>query len=147
MVLCWIALPVFLFLGLFSVKYRRLARESLECFWRTATLRPCQSSLDERLRSDITGKLMTQTPHLARFFYHHYKLVSVIFLILMLASTYFTGVGVYNYITYGNCNGADSTAFCVINAALGQPTQNRILTNANTSALDCFNQTNPLTQP
>ncbi|MEK6858534.1 MAG: hypothetical protein AABX53_01320 [Nanoarchaeota archaeon] len=145
MVLCWIALPVFVLLGLFSVKYRRLAKESLDCIWRMTTFRPCRSSLDERLRSDITGTLMKRTPRLARLFYHQYKVISILFLILMIASTYVTGIGIYNYIQYGNCNGADSTAFCVINAALGQQTQTHI--TANQSALDCFNQTTPFERP
>ncbi len=145
MVLCWIALPVFVLLGLFSVKYRRLAKESLNCIWRMSTFRPCRSSLAERLRSDITGTLMKRTPRLARFFYHNYKIVSILFLILMIASTYFTGIGIYNYMQYGNCNGADSTAFCVINAALGQQTQTHITSNQ--SALDCFNQTTPFERP
>ena len=139
MVLCWIALPVFLFLSIFSVKYRRLTKESFHCLWRTATLRPCQSSLDQTLRADITARLMKRSPALARFFYHQYKLLAFIILVLMLASTYFTAVGIYNYIQYGNCNGADSTAFCAINAALGNPTQ-PALVPVNTT--ECLNQTN-----
>lgn len=142
MVLCWIALPVFVFLGLFSVKYRRLAKESFECLWRTAIFRPCKSSLDERLRTDITGKLIKRTPRVARFFYHKYKLIAFIFLILMLASTYFTGAGIYNYIRYGNCNGQDSSAFCIINAARGEQTPPHI-TTVNKTAAECFNQTDP----
>lgn len=143
MVLCWIALPIFLFLSIFSVKYRKLTIESFQCLWRTATLRPCQSSLDERLRSDITAKLMKRTPTLARGFYNNYKIISLVILIIMILSTYFTGIGVYNYIKYGNCNGADSTAFCVINAALGKETPKQV-TLVNNTSLDCFNQTSPL---
>lgn len=141
MVLCWIALPVFVFLGLFSVKYRKLAQESLECIWRITTLRPCKSSLDERIRSDITGKLMKRTPKIAKIFYTHYKIIAILVLILMIVSTYFTAVGVYNYIQYGNCNGADSTAFCIVNAALGEKNPPSITSNK--SAIECFNQTSP----
>lgn len=141
MVLCWIAVPVFVILGLFSVKYRKLARESIECIWRMTTFRPCKSSLDERLRSDITGKLMKRTPTLAKLFYKHYKLLVVIVVLLMIASTYLTAIGVYNYVQYGNCNGADSTTFCIVNAALGEQTPSSITSNH--TASECFNQTNP----
>ena len=137
--LCWIALPVFLFLSIFSVKYRRLTKESFHCLWNTMTLRPCQASIDQTLRADITATLMKRSPSLARFFYHQYKLIAFIVLMLMLASTYFTAVGIYNYIQYGNCNGADSTAFCAINAALGNPTQPAFV-QVNTT--ECLNQTN-----
>lgn len=139
MVLCWIALPVFLVLSIFSVKYRRLTKESFECLWRTATLRPCQSSLDQTLRADITARLMKRSPSIARLFYHNYKLLAFIVLVLMIVSTYFTALGIYNYIHYGNCNGAQSTAFCIIDAALGKPAQSSLLP-LNTT--ECMNQTN-----
>lgn len=139
MVLCWIALPVFLFLSIFSVKYRRLTAEALDCIWRTAIFRPCRSNLDERLRSDITGKLIDRNPRLARFFYNNYKLISFIFIALMLVSAYLTGAGVYNYIKHGNCNGADSKTFCVINAALGKQNFNNIVP-PNKTSLECLNQ-------
>ena len=126
MVLCWIALPVFAILGIFSVKYRKLTKDSLECLFKTATLRKCDSGLDEKIKSDITGKLMNNYPNTARVFYNHYKIISLVVVILMLASIYFSGVGVYNYIKYGNCNGENSSLFCVIGAAggligLGEP--------------------------
>ncbi len=117
MVLCWIALPVFAFLGLFSLKYRQLTKDSLECLFKTLTLRKCSSGLDDRIKANITGKLMTKSPASAKFFYNNYKLISVIILIVMIVATYFTSVGIYNYVKYGNCNGSDSSEFCIIGAA------------------------------
>ena len=58
MVLCFVALFVFAILGIFSAKYRLLAREALDCVVRTVTLRPCESKLDERLHSQIVAKLL-----------------------------------------------------------------------------------------
>ncbi|NCN99237.1 hypothetical protein COU62_00920 [Candidatus Pacearchaeota archaeon CG10_big_fil_rev_8_21_14_0_10_35_219] len=115
MVLCIIALPVFAILGLFSVKYRQLASESLDCMFRTVTFRRCQLGLDDRIKSDLTGKLMKRSPALARFFYNYYKLISWIVLVLFIWSAYATGVGLYNYYLYGNCNGPDSDGFCLLN--------------------------------
>ena len=62
---------------------------------------------------------MKVSPACARAFYQHYKFIAIIFLIIMVASTYITTIGVYNYVIYGNCNGEDSAAFCVLHAALG----------------------------
>jgi hypothetical protein len=114
MVLCWIALPVFAILGIFSAKYRKLTAESLECLFKTATFRKCSSGLDDRIKSQITGKLLKFSPHSARFFYKHYKIISLILLVVFVWATYASAVGIYNYAQYGNCNGPDSDAFCIL---------------------------------
>ncbi|HIH25228.1 DsbA family protein [Candidatus Woesearchaeota archaeon] len=114
MVLCILALPIFAILSIFSVKYRKLTKDSLECLFKTATLRKCQSGLDERIKSTITGKVMKKSPRTASFFYNNYKIFSFIILLLFLASLYYTGIGIYNYIEYGNCNGPENTGFCML---------------------------------
>lgn len=58
MVLCIIALPIFVILSIFSAKYRKLTLESLDCILRTATFRKCRSGLDDRIKSSLTGKMM-----------------------------------------------------------------------------------------
>ncbi len=114
MVLCFIALPVFALLGIFSLKYRKLAIESWDCIFRTVTLRKCRSGLDERIKSDVTGKLIRIHPGLARGFYRNYKIIALILILIFLWSAYATGIGLYNYYKYGNCNGENSNAFCII---------------------------------
>ena len=114
MVICIIALPIFAIMGIFSLKYRILAREAFHCLFETIALKPCNSGLDNRIKSKFSAKLMWW-PSLARGFYKYFTLLSIIFVILMLTSTAFTGYGLYNYIKYGNCNGPDSSAFCIFN--------------------------------
>lgn len=114
MVLCWVALPVLAILGIFSAKYRKLTRESLECLFKSVTLQRCSSGLDDRIKSRISGMLLKVSPGSARFFYKYYKVVSFILLILFLWSLYVSAVGVYNYVEYGNCNGPDSDGFCIL---------------------------------
>ena len=118
MVLCWIALPVFALLGLFSLKYRRLTKEAFYCLSRKIQRRPCTSSLDERIRGDVTGSLMKFSPSIAKGFYKHYKAIVFITLIITILSTVFAVIGIYNYVQYGNCNGKDSSEFCIIDKAL-----------------------------
>src|SRR3989344_422193 len=117
MVLCLIAFPVFAILSVFSAKYRKLAMESLECIFRTATLRKCRSGLDERLKSSLAGKTMRVSPRLAGFIYNNYKILSWVVLIIFLWSLYGISVGFYNYARYGNCNGPEETGFCVFDPA------------------------------
>lgn len=114
MVICIIALPVFAILGLFSLKYRMLAGEAFRCLFRTAILKPCDTGLDRRIKSKFTAKLMWW-PWCAKFFYKNFALLSWIFVILLLLSAGFTGYGLYNYLVYGNCNGPESSAFCIFN--------------------------------
>jgi protein-disulfide isomerase len=113
MVLCLLALPVLAILGIFSVKYRRLTLDALECLFKTITLRKCKSGLDDRIKADLTGKVLKFSPKTAGLLYKHYKIISWIILILFLWSFYASSVGVYNYVNYGNCNGPESTGFCV----------------------------------
>lgn len=113
MVLCLLALPIFLFLGIFSIKYRKLARDSLHCMFNTVTFRKCHSGLDDRIKSQITGHLLRFSPPTARVVYKHYKIISWLVLILFVWSAYEGSVGTYNYVKYGNCNGPESTGFCL----------------------------------
>lgn len=112
MVLCIIALPIFLLLSLFSVKYRKLTKEAWHCLTRTVTLRKCESGLDTRIKAEVTGSLM-KWPKIAGFTYRYFTILSWLFLILLTASFILSAQGVYNYWQYGNCNGPDSIGFCV----------------------------------
>ena len=115
MVLCLIALTILAIMGIFSLKYRVLAKEAFRCMFRTVQLKPCDTGLDQRMKIGFTSKLMWW-PSLARVVYKNFEIVSWIFVILMVGSTIATGYGFYNYVQYGNCNGPDSSAFCVFNA-------------------------------
>ena len=114
MVLCLIALPLFAILGIFSLKYRKLAKDSLECIFKTATLRKCESGLDDRIRAGITGRLLKHFPKAAKLLYNNYKIFSWVMLALFVWSIYGSSVGIYNYVEYGNCNGPADTGFCLL---------------------------------
>lgn len=113
MVLCFIALGVFSVLGIFSAKYRAYAKEAFSCVVKKATLRKCDSDLDLRMKSEIVGKLIGVNKSLAGFTNRHFELLSWIFTLLMLISFVYSAYSVYNYVAYGNCNGAESTGFCI----------------------------------
>ena len=114
MVLCLLALPLFAVLSIFSVKYRRLTRDALDCLFRTITIRKCKSGLDDRIKADVTGYFLKYSPSGAKFVYRNYEILSWIILIIFLWSFYISSVGIYNYINYGNCNGPESTGFCML---------------------------------
>jgi hypothetical protein len=116
MVLCFVALFVFAFLGIFSMRYRRLAAEAFDCVFRSVTLRPCTSKLDERIKAKIVSKALAgRMPRTAKFVNKYFTAISWVFVILTVVSLFFTIQGVYNYVAYGNCNGPHSSEFCVFN--------------------------------
>ena len=115
MVFCIIALVVFGFLGIFSAKYRSYAREAFRCVTRMATLRKCDTGFDQKMKSKITAKLMKKSPIAARFVYRRFEAISWFFVAVMLISTFFAGMGIYNLYAYGNCNGPESTDICILN--------------------------------
>jgi len=125
MVLCFIALPVFLVLAIFSAKYRLLAKRAIDCVFKTATLRPCDTGLDEEIKAASIAGMMKISPAAAAFVNRHMEALSLVFILLMLLSVVFTAEGLYNYWAYGNCNGPLG-GFCPIsdvqNAALRAPT-------------------------
>jgi protein-disulfide isomerase len=113
--ICILALIVFGLLGIFSASYRKLFKESVDCVFRKATLRPCRSNLDQRLKSEITGKIMKKNPKAGRFIYKYFPVFSWILLILLLVSMVFVARGTYFFIKYDNCNGPESTEYCIFN--------------------------------
>ena len=96
MVICLVALPVLAVLGIFSLRYRALAEEAFRCFFRTFALKPCDTGLDQRIKSRFTAKLMWW-PWFARKFYKWFTVLSWIFVILMLLSVWFSAQGLYYY--------------------------------------------------
>jgi len=118
--ICILALVVFSILAIFSVSYRPLAKEAFDCVFRKVTLRKCRTNLDQRLKSQITGKLMRRNQFLAKMVYRHFELLSWIFVILMISSLAYSAYGGYNYALYGNCYGPeDIGGFCIYNALEG----------------------------
>jgi hypothetical protein len=111
--ICLLALVTFGILGIFSATHRKIALEAFDCVFRKVTLRKCESGLDMRLKSQITGKLMRKDPKLARFTFKNFEIISWMFTILFFVSLIYTSIGGYNYYLYGNCNGPNEEGFCI----------------------------------
>lgn len=111
--ICIIALVVFSILGIFSAKYRVIAKEAFDCVFRRVTFRKCTSGLDKRLKAQITGNLMRKAPSVGKFTYKYFEWISWFFTILMIWSIIQSGFAVYNFVEYGNCNGKGSDEFCI----------------------------------
>lgn len=53
--LCLVALIVFSILGIFSLSYRQLAKEALDCVFRRMTFRSCNTGFQEKVRAKVSG--------------------------------------------------------------------------------------------
>lgn len=104
MVLCIVALIVFAILGIFSVRYRRLAGDAFGCVTRMVTLRPCDTKLDERIRAKLLANTLKFSPSLAGALNKHFHGLSWIFTALFFASLAYTAYGAYNLFTIGTCD-------------------------------------------
>lgn len=124
MVVCIIALIAFAVLGIFSARYRRLAKEAASCTFKKLTLRPCDTGLDVRIKSNLTAKLINH-PKAAKFVHNNFDTMMTLLFILMILSMAFTGYygikGVYNYVQFGNCNGPNSNDICIFDIAAEHP--------------------------
>jgi protein-disulfide isomerase len=111
--ICLIALVVFGVLGIFSAKYRTIAKEAFDCVFKRLTLRKCMTGLDKRLKSQITGNVMRQHPRFGAAVYRHFELISWAFTIAMILSLGYSAYSIGNLFVYGNCNGPIPDVFCV----------------------------------
>lgn len=112
MVLCLVAMAVFGILGIFSAKYRELAKEAFGCFFKTIQLKPCDSKLDQRIKSRLTAKIMNYSPWLAKLIYKNFEIISWVFTILFFASLAYSIYSLYNLVVFGSC---EPGGFCIFN--------------------------------
>jgi len=83
---CIAAFIVFLFLGIFSVRYRKLAKKAWSCVARKITFRPCEIGFKEDAKNILIGKLILTKPKLAKFLDKWIELFAAIFVILSISS-------------------------------------------------------------
>lgn len=101
--ICVLAMVVFAFMGIFSARYRKLAKEAFRCTFLKLTFKPCDSKLDQRIKSKITSKLMPKHPKGAKFMYKHFDAISYVFVLIFFLSMAYTGYAVYNLAVHGSC--------------------------------------------
>ena len=116
--LCYVALIVLGIMSLFSAKYRPLFKRALKCVFLKATLRPCDTGLDEELKAQSIAGIMKISPKAASFVNRHFQIFSTLFTITFFLSIIFTAQGLYNFYLYGNCNGLEG-GFCIYSGIIG----------------------------
>lgn len=116
LMICIIALLVFAVMSVFSAAYRPLAARAFDCVFRKLTLRPCDTGLDVEMKSAIISRILSFSPKAAKFVNANFEILSWAFTIITLASLALSLQAGFNWYYYGNCNGPQSTEFCIFNA-------------------------------
>lgn len=106
--ICILAMVVFSILGIFSARYRSLAKEAFECVFKRIRLKPCESGLDQKVKSKIIGKVFKRNKKLAGVLNRYFEVFSWALVILLIVSMGFTANGLFNYFVFGNCNGPNA---------------------------------------
>ena len=111
---CLVALVVLAFMGIFSAKYRRWAREAFDCVCRRLVLRPCRTEFNQKVKAKVTSKLMKKHAGAARFTMKHFESISWVFTVVFIVSLLLTVVGGYNLAVYGTCD-PQNPETCIFN--------------------------------
>lgn len=131
--ICVLSLIVFGILGIFSTTHRELAKEAFGCVKNRAKREPCDTRMDERVQASVVGRIIEYSPRVAKTLNKHFELFSWVALILLIGSGLSVGVGTYNYVVHGNCNGLNADEGCAANTIedkldqLGQEENNETL--------------------
>lgn len=102
--ICLAALILFSILGIFSLTYRKLAREAFACIFRRVTFRPCTVGFTEKVKAMLTGKVMGLNAKLGKILYKYFEIFAWFFVILSIVSFIYVARGFYNYARFGTCN-------------------------------------------
>ncbi len=104
---CIAAFIVFLILGVFSVRYRLLAKKAWYCVGRKLTFRPCDIGFREEAKDVLVGKFIVTWPRFARFLDRWIEVFATIFVVLSVWSLLLVLQSSLNLFVYDTCNPKD----------------------------------------
>lgn len=116
---CIFAFIVFLILGIFSAKYRKLATKAWGCVWTRVTFRTCDVGLQQELRARLTGKLIIRHPKFAKFIARWIDVFAFVFVVLSVWSLLVVINSGINYYVYDTCSPKDPESCSLSAGACG----------------------------
>tara|TARA_B100000745_G_scaffold298463_1_gene247179 strand:+ start:2159 stop:3229 length:1071 start_codon:yes stop_codon:yes gene_type:complete len=104
---CIAAFIIFVVLGIFSVRYRSLAKKAWYCVGRKLTLRPCEIGFKEEAKDALIGRFILTRPRLARFLDRWIEVFATIFVVLSVWSLLLVLQSGLFLFVYDTCNPKD----------------------------------------
>lgn len=105
---CIAGFIVFAILGIFSARYRRLAKEAWACVARKATLRKCDTNFKNEAKARLLGKIIVTRPRLAKWLDAGVEVLAFIFVMLIIWSSLVVVRSGLNLFVYNTCDPANS---------------------------------------
>ncbi|WP_315551788.1 MULTISPECIES: hypothetical protein [Microbacterium] len=112
---CIVAFVVVLVLSAVSAKYRRLLGRAWGCFARRVTLRPCDTSFRDDVKSSLLAPLAVRAPALVKPASIAIEVVAWVMVLSLIVSLYLLGRSGLNLFVYGTCDKQD-TQSCALAA-------------------------------
>ncbi len=135
---CIIAFVVLVFLSIFSVKYRILAKEAFDCVFRRITLRPCNTGFNQKVKAVVTSWFLKRNEKIGGFVFRRFEILSWIFVIIFTISGLYAARSIYLYAKYGSCT-PEQPQNCVINQLISPTT-----TSTTASTTNCDENGKPI---
>lgn len=101
---CIAAFIIFVVLGIFSARYRKLAKRAWGCVARNLTFRPCDIGFKKEVKDALIGKVILTRPNLAKFLDKWIEVFAALFVILSIWSLLVVFQGGLNLFVYDTCN-------------------------------------------
>lgn len=116
---CIAAFIVFLILGIFSARYRKLAKKAWVCVARKMTFRPCEIGFKEEAKNMLIGSLILTRPKLAKFLDRWIEALATLFVALSLWSLLIVFQSGLNLFVYDTCTPQNAESCSLSGEACG----------------------------
>ncbi len=112
---CIVAFFVVLVASAVSAKYRKLLGRAWGCAWRRVTLRPCDASFGEEVKSSMLAPLALRAPKLVRPASITIDVLAWVTVLSLVVSLFIVGKSALNLAVYGTCDKQNAEA-CTLSA-------------------------------
>ena len=113
--LCIVAFFVVLVASAVSAKYRKLLGRAWGCAWRRVTLRPCDASFGDDVKSSMLAPLALRAPRLVRPASVTIDVAAWVTVVSLVVSLYIVATSALNLAVYGTCDKQNAEA-CSLSA-------------------------------
>lgn len=113
--LCIVAFFVVLVASAVSAKYRKLLGRASGCAWRRVTLRPCDASFGDDVKSSMLAPLALRAPRLVRPASITIDVAAWVTVVSLVVSLYIVATSALNLAVYGTCDKQNAEA-CTLSA-------------------------------
>lgn len=101
---CIAAFIVLAIISIFSVRYRKMAKQAWSCTLHRVTFRPCDTSFKEETKSKLLSHVAMRAPKLVKYADFIIEFLSFVLVILTVWSLYVAMLALLNLFVWGTCN-------------------------------------------